>query len=154
MVASVAIAALVLAGCCDLVGAKGSGGNVKVGDVECPCFCSERLSFDWSPFWTDTFGALDESAGVRCASECVDPASVLDFEERLPLCGKYVDYRFCPRFMNYTSAAEYDLDSVAHRWSYLRFLDGVLQAAHTPRVVPNLPPSTRRYGKCLYERFA
>lgn len=61
---------------------KGSGGGVKVGSVECPCFCSERSGAGFSPYWADNFGELDEGHGIECATSCGSTADDAELKVR------------------------------------------------------------------------
>lgn len=127
--ATVAVVALTLLGCASVAPkahAKGSGGAAKVGEVECPCFCSRRTGDPMGPYWSDTFGTLNEDFhGIAAAAPCVNPADVADLGEKLPFCAQYLDYRFGARFMNSTTVAisRADVTTDEGQWAYRRHLD-------------------------------
>lgn len=83
-----------------------SGASGATGDRQCPCFCSERDSDDFAPYWNANFG-FDYVDGTACATPCRTDTTLLSN------CAEHVDYRYCGRRMNNTVPATTDAGALA-----------------------------------------
>lgn len=97
-----AVVCMVVLYCMPTAHSKGSGGKVKVGNLECPCFCSTRAGSDFSPYWEDNFGDREgDQDGPDCAGPCVDVTDPNHISNKPEMfCSAYVDYKYCPRIFD------------------------------------------------------